>query len=115
MRFIILILIFINNAFCISSAELLFNGNCVTCHFKTQDISAPSIQKVQKVYKKAFPKKDDFVKYMSNWVFAPNSEGSLMHDAIDKYEIMPTLGFEKEYLKDITSYIYDTNFSKETF
>jgi cytochrome c551/c552 len=98
-----------------NSGELLFNGNCVTCHFKTEDKSAPSIKKIQTIYKKAFPKKEEFIEYMSNWVSSPNKNSSMMLDDIDKYEIMPTLGFEKDYLQDIASYIYDTDFSKSNF
>ena len=38
--------------------ELLFNGNCVTCH-RTDNLnkSAPTIMEIQKRYKDAFPKK----------------------------------------------------------
>ena len=60
-----------------------------------------------------FPEKKDFADYMSKWVLEPNKEGSLMLDAIKKYELMPLLGYEMEALKDITAFIYDTDFTKE--
>jgi len=114
MKFFLLSLFIISNIHSSDNiGELLFNGNCVTCHFKTKDISAPSMQKVKQRYIKAFPNKKEFVNYMSTWVSSPNKDGSLMHDAIEKYEIMPTLGFEQDYLNDIASYIYDTDFSKK--
>ncbi|WP_457747988.1 cytochrome C [Sulfurimonas sp.] len=94
------------------SGSLLFHGNCVTCHYELQDKSAPSMLHVRERYLQAFPKKEDFVAYMSTWVLHPNEEGSIMQDAIKKYELMPQLAFEKEVLEEITSYIYETDFKK---
>jgi len=89
---------------------LLFNGNCVTCHHSSKSISAPSMMEVQKNYKRAFSKKEDFVNYMSKWVIKPNKETSIMLDAVDKYSLMPELAFEIEVLREISSFIYDTDF-----
>ena len=96
-----------------SLGSLLFHGNCFTCHNETKDISAPSIINVRENYLRAFPKKEDFVDYMSKWVTTPNAEGSLMLDSIKKYELMPLLGYEESTLKIIAEYIYDTDFTKE--
>lgn len=93
------------------SGSLLFNGNCLTCHNETKTISAPSIIEVKKRYKSAFPKKEDFVKYMSKWVIDPNEDSSLMHDFIKKFEIMPHLSYDIETLREISKYIYDTDFT----
>jgi len=91
---------------------LLFHGNCVTCHFTQKEVSAPSMMEVQKRYKTAFSNKKDFTFYMSQWVLHPNQETSIMHDAIKKHGLMPQLGYEQEVLQDITSYIYDTDFTQ---
>ena len=96
-----------------SLGSLLFHGNCITCHNELKDISAPSIISVRENYLRAFPKKEDFADYMSRWVTHPNEEGSLMLDAIKKYELMPLLGYEESTLKIIAEYIYDTDFTKE--
>lgn len=87
--------------------ELLFHGNCITCHFIDRSVSAPSMRSVQEVYKDAFPNKKEFIEYMSSWAEHPNKEGSLMHYAIDKYELMPELGFDKDTLMEISDYIYN--------
>ena len=92
---------------------LFFHGNCVTCHFEDKAHSAPSIIQIKKRYKDAFSNKEDFVKYMSKWVLKPESKTSLMSDAIDKYELTPELGYNLDTLKEITSYIYETDFSKK--
>ena len=92
-------------------SSLMFNGNCITCHKETETISAPSVVKFKKRYKAAFSKKEDFVEYMSTWVENPDAKISLMHDAIKKHGLMPHLAFDKEMLRDISAYIYDTNFT----
>lgn len=96
-----------------SIGSLLFHGNCITCHFETKDNSAPSIMSVRENYLRAFPQKKDFVEYMSKWVLRPKAEGSLMLDAIKKYELMPLLGYEESTLNIIAEYIYDTDFTKK--
>ena len=93
--------------------SLLFHGNCITCHAEHTSISAPSIDEIKENYLRAFPNKKDFVAYMSKWVVKPKEETSLMLDAIKKYELMPELGFDESTTRDIASYIYDTDFSKE--
>ncbi|ADN08414.1 c-type cytochrome [Sulfurimonas autotrophica] len=90
--------------------SLLFHGNCTTCHFETKSVSAPSMMEVRKRYLSAFPQKKDFVKQMAQWVQQPNETTSIMQDAINKYELMPNLAFEKDVLEDIASYIYETDF-----
>lgn len=95
-----------------SYPELLFNGNCITCHNIDKSISAPSIKMVQDNYKRAFPKRDDFVKYMSLWVENPNSKTSIMQESIKKYKLMPELAYDLESLEIISAYIYHTNFNK---
>jgi cytochrome c551/c552 len=92
---------------------LLFHGNCSTCHYIKEDKSAPSIMKVRQRYKTAFTQKKDFVAYMSQWVANPSAERSIMQDEIQKHGLMPQLAFDEEVLKDITTYIYETDFSKE--
>jgi len=93
-------------------SSLLFNGNCITCHKETKTVSAPSVVEFKKRYKDAFANKEDFVKYMSEWVLNPKEETSLMHDAIKKHGLMPNLCYDIGMLKDITSYIYDTDFTR---
>jgi len=90
-----------------NNSLLLLNGNCTTCHFINQSISAPSMKIVQQRYKEAFKEKKQFVDYMSNWINNPNKDGSLMDDMIKKYELMPQMQFDKQTLKEITTYLYE--------
>lgn len=92
-------------------SSLLFNGNCLTCHRETKTESAPSVVEFKKRYINAFSNREDFINYMSEWVQHPKEETSLMHDAIKKHGLMPDLGFDIETLKEISAYIYDTDFN----
>ncbi len=69
---------------------------------------------IRKRYISAFPNEKDFISYMSTWVQLPKKETSLMHDAIAKYKIMPELIFDKETLKQISQYIFETEFKLPT-
>ncbi len=109
-RKIVVILLIVVNIEASGYNSLLFNGNCVTCHFEKESISAPSVMELQVRYKDAFPLRDDFIKYMSTWVQYPNAKTSIMSDAIEKYELMPELGYDLDTLKSIAEYIYDTDF-----
>lgn len=93
------------------TASLLFNGNCITCHKETKSVSAPSMVELRKVYMSAFDNKKDFVDYMSKWVADPKRETSLMDKWVKKYELMPHLGFDEDTLREISAYIYDTDFA----
>ncbi|MDD5158054.1 cytochrome C [Sulfurimonas sp.] len=95
-----------------NASSLLFNGNCLTCHHETKTVSAPSMVELRSRYLSVFSKKEDFVNYMSAWVEHPNAKTSIMQDAIKKHALMPDLGFDKEVLRDISTYIYETDFKK---
>ena len=112
MRIIFIVTLTIIYSYANSHNELFFNGNCVTCHSKNKSISAPSIAQIKERYINAFPNKKYFINYMSTWVKNPNVERSLMDDAIKKYELMPELGFDLNTLKDISQYIYETDFKQ---
>ena len=92
---------------------LLFHGNCTTCHFENETVSAPSVVAFRAHYLSAFPQKKDFVDSMATWVEHPKEETSLMHDAIEKHGLMPEMAFDIETLRTISAYIYDTDFSKK--
>ena len=109
-KHLILLFIFTNFLHADAISSLLFNGNCITCHKETKTISAPSVVEFKTAYKNAFEKKEDFINYMSIWVLNPKKETSLMQSSIKKHGLMPNLGFDLATLKDISAYIYETDF-----
>ena len=109
-RILFLLLLYISSLEASNYGSLLFHGNCITCHDETQTLSAPSVIDFREKYITAFPKREDFVNYMSEWVLHPKEETSIMLEAIEKYELMPELVFDIDTLKIISEYIYDTDF-----
>lgn len=110
MKYLFIVAFIFTSSFC-NYKELLFNGNCVTCHgLNNLNKSAPTIQEIKQRYISAFPEKKDFVEYMSTWVYKPDANTSLMMDAIEKYELMPELAFDKTTLEEIAEYIYESEF-----
>ena len=109
MRFILLLFLALHVE-ADNMSSLLYNGNCITCHKDTKAESAPSMFEIQSRYKSVFAKKEDFVDYMSKWVVNPNTETSLMRDAVKKYKLMPQLGFDEDMLRDIATHIYESDF-----
>ena len=101
------------NLYATNYDALLFQGNCTTCHFNNKALSAPSMQEIKKHYISAFPQKKAFVAYMSEWVKTPDEKTTLIHEAVEKYGLMPELAYDLEALKSIAGYIYETDFSKE--
>lgn len=113
MRCLIFIQIFVLNLFAFNEGELFFDGNCVTCHFKLEKKSAPSIHEIRTHYLRAFPKEEDFVEYMTTWVLNPKEETSLMGHSIKEFGLMPELAYDEYTLREIASYIYKTDFNKQ--
>ena len=113
MKAFCLTLFFISLLSAADMRSLLFHGNCTTCHFETKTVSAPSVVTIKENYLRAFPIKKDFIEYLSLWVVKPNKETSIMLDAIKKHGLMPELGFNINTLREISSYIYDTDFTKK--
>ncbi len=87
--------------------ETLFNGNCITCHTISVPNSAPSTKELQARYKKTYESKEAFVSAMATWIIKPNAKTALMPEAISKYGLMPELGYDKQTLEEIASYLYD--------
>ncbi len=112
MKLLLILILLFTNIFAIEYGKLLFDGNCVTCHFLNEKKSAPSISEVRENYLRAFPREEDFVKYMAIWILKPNEEMSIMQHSIDEFELMPELGYDEYTLKEIAKYLYKTDFSK---
>ena len=87
--------------------KLLYSGNCFTCHKFKQSKSAPSLKEIRNAYLNAYPKKEDFISFMSTWVLNPNERTSIMSESIKKYKIMPNLAYHKDSLEKISEYIFE--------
>lgn len=112
MKLLFILILFFTNIFASQYGQLLFQGNCVTCHYINEKKSAPSIIEVKEHYITAFPIEKDFVDYMSTWILRPSEKMSIMQHSIDEFGLMPELAYDEYTLKEIAKYIYKTDFSK---
>jgi len=106
----LLLIVFLINIYANELGNLLLNGNCTMCHYIDKDKSAPSFIKVKKAYKKAFPKKNDFIKFMKSFILNPTKDKSILSLEVKKYGLMPKIAYDEETIKIIVNYIYETNF-----
>jgi len=72
--------------------------------------SAPHFSEIKGYYLLAYPKREDFITHLSNWVHAPNKNTAKLTFAIKEFkQVMPNLGIDKDILQDIAAYLYDTD------
>ena len=89
--------------------RLLFYGNCIACHGELRNPSAPHFSEIKAYYMMKYPKKEDFIANMAEWVFNPNKETAQLSQAIKKYKLMPYLSIDLDTLSKISTYIYEND------
>jgi len=96
----------------------LMQQKCFICHIEKPDPSkrdlmiAPPMLRVQEHYKPSYPKKNEFVQAITEWVKNPSESKTLMPGAIRKFKLMPKLPYEDDDLKLILEALYDIDFGK---
>ena len=104
------------------NAEALFDAKCAVCHSKTRpaDMSkavAPAIMGVMRHIKMSYPKKDEAVKFMVDYVLDPQKEKAIcMPKKIQRFGLMPSQkgNVTEAQLIQITSWMFD-NFPPANF
>jgi len=93
-----------------SEGYQLLKTTCYACHnpnTKNHDnIIAPPMIAVKKMYSMKYNTKDAFVNAFVSWASYPKEENSLMRGAVNRFKVMPKQGFKKEDLTKIATYIY---------
>jgi len=107
-RLIILYTLLITSLFA-NENRLLFYGNCIACHGELGKKVAPHLSEVKGYYLLAYPKKEEFVANMAEWLSNPNEEKAQHKDAIKKYKLMPYLAIDLDTLTKIATYIYEND------
>ena len=107
-RLIILYILLITSLFA-NENKLLFYGNCIACHGELGKKVAPHLSEVKGYYLVAYPKKEEFVVNMAEWLSSPNEENAQHKEAIAKYKLMPYLAIDFDTLIKIATYIYEND------
>lgn len=99
-----------------TEAYKLMKSKCFICHFPKPDPSkrdqmiAPPMLRVQEHYKPIYPKKEDFVKAIINWVKNPTEEMVEMPGTVREWGIMPKLAYADTDVEKIAAVLYDMDF-----
>lgn len=107
MKKIIFLFLLILTSLTANDNRLLFYGNCIACHGEVRNPSAPHLSEVKGYYLMAYPKKEDFIANMAEWVFDPNAKTAQLPEAVEKYNLMPYLSIDLDTLTKIATYIYE--------
>lgn len=92
----------------LSQAEKLIYSNCSTCHgLGDEELnSAPNLNTVRKAWLEAFPEENEFIENMASFLGQPKIENSQMPEAIERFGIMPKMGYTDEQTEELARWLY---------
>lgn len=105
-----------NNSTATDDAKLalgfqLLETNCFSCHSPDASMDnriAPPMVAVKRHYIDGSVSEATFTAELTEWVINPDSSKTKMPGAIQKFGVMPKMGFDEEQLAAIAYYIYHT-------
>lgn len=97
------------------TVETLFDTKCAVCHSKTKPtdmnkVIAPAIMGVMRHIKMIYPKKEDAVKFMVDYVLEPSKDKAIcMPQKIERFGLMPSQkeNITKDELIQISNWLYN--------
>ena len=98
-----------------NTGKQLITTKCNICHEIKDSASAmlaPPFVNIKSKYKAVFKTEDAFVKGMIEFTMNPSKEKALMRGSLNKFAVMPKLGYSEANLKIIAKYIYTTDCKK---
>ncbi len=93
--------VYLNN-----NPEDFYKKQCAFCH-ESDELIAPNMKEIKKVYLDKYPKKEDFIKAMLGFVKNPTKEKAIYKKGLQKYTLMPKMPFKESDLKGVIEYIYN--------
>lgn len=96
-------------------AEKIYDAKCAMCHIKTvpsnrADMVAPALIGIMRHVKMAYPKRDDAVDFIVDYVQNPTKEKAVcMPQKIARFGLMPSQkgNISSEELKEVAEWMYD--------
>ncbi len=87
----------------------LLETNCFSCHSPNPEKetgAAPSMAEVKKQYLKTNTTEQQFTEEVINFLNNPNLEKAKIPKAVEKFGLMPKMGFSAAPLRNIVAYLY---------
>ena len=105
-----------------SEAEKIFDAKCSMCHIKTfpkdrSKLVAPPIMGVMRHVKMTYPKKEEAVKFIVDYVQNPSKKKALcLPQKIARFGLMPSQNgnISEQELKEVAKWLFD-NFPPANF
>lgn len=88
-----------------------FDAYCGSCHNNSGAVAPPAFA-LQKRYKMAHKSEAQFAEAIAGFVLNPSVENAILKNAVNKFGLMPAMGYPKEDLTLIAEYIYQATFEK---
>lgn len=86
-------------------------SQCISCHLPNEPGAiAPSLLEIQTAYLRAYPDSNAFSEALISFLTHPKRENALLPEAVEKYGLMPAMGYNTDKLRDLASYLYHSNF-----
>ncbi len=96
-----------------TDGESLINSKCMVCHAikdSQKAMMAPPFAHIKKKYSKVYPTEEAFIKAITDFTIKPTKEKALMFGALKQFNVMPNLNYKEDEVKQIATYIYNSNF-----
>jgi mono/diheme cytochrome c family protein len=90
----------------------LVQQNCIACHSPAAVEGggiAPSLEDIRAAYLKDNPSATAFTNRMLRFLLEPSVQTSQMPEAINRYGLMPKMGFDSLEYRQIAAYLYQVN------
>ena len=95
------------------SGEQLYDTLCAACHVKTPPATiAPPVFALVDHTRDMYPGKVEFVTRIVDWVAKPQADQAIMTGAVDKFGLMPKLGYPEDQVRLVAEYLYKSDFKK---
>lgn len=86
----------------------VYTALCSACHqLMPPPTIAPPMFGVKRNIMRVHPQRDDFVNFIVSYVHQPDATKSLMPDAVQKFNLMPTLSYPAEKVRAVAEFLYD--------
>lgn len=93
----------------------LLESNCFACHSPKGSIEnrvAPPMIAIKRHYIGKTTSKEEFTNDLLSFLNNPNEETSKMPGAVNKFGLMPKMGFSESDIKSIANYMYEADLEK---
>ena len=96
-------------AHCEPTGKEMWEVRCSACHsIDPPPKLAPPVRGIVMNYRRTYSDREAFAQAVSAFAHSPTKEASQMPHALEKFNLMPALPFEKNELAEIARWMWDT-------